>query len=223
MTEKKRPLIVYDLECGMKGWSQAFEDRGHKVVSVDIDKKFKPTVAVDINELDGIVMVRIHGRPDVVLASPPCNKFSVASLYHNWEKTTGLPKNDQTREAIRLVGNTIKVIMELQPKYWFLENPRGMMRRVLGPPATTVTYCQYGERIMKPTDLWGVFPKAFKPLSCKNGDPCHERARRSSQKGTQGIVKNKFYNKYRAAEIRAKVPYGLSKAVCIACEEAIYA
>ena len=54
-------------------------------------------------------------------------------------------------------------------------------------PRYTVTYCQYGDKRMKPTDIWTNHPNpCFKP-PCKNGDPCHVPAPRGSQTGTQGL------------------------------------
>ena len=54
-------------------------------------------------------------------------------------------------------------------------------------PRYTVTYCQYGDNRMKPTDIWTNHPcPKFKP-PCKNGDPCHVSAPRGSQTGTQGL------------------------------------
>jgi hypothetical protein len=50
----------------------------------------------------------------------------------------------------------------------------------------TVTYCQYGDTRMKPTDIWTNCDIKFKP-PCKNGDQCHERAPRGAKTGTQGL------------------------------------
>jgi len=50
----------------------------------------------------------------------------------------------------------------------------------------TVTYCQYGEQYMKPTDLWSNIDLKLKP-PCKNGASCHESAPRGSKKGVQGV------------------------------------
>ena len=42
-----------------------------------------------------------------------------------------------------------------------------------GLPRYTVTYCQYGDTRMKPTDIWTNHPTPrFKP-PCSNGDSCH--------------------------------------------------
>ena len=51
----------------------------------------------------------------------------------------------------------------------------------------TITYCQYGDIRMKPTDIWTNHPNPnFKPV-CRNGDSCHQSAPRGSRTGTQGL------------------------------------
>ena len=60
-----------------------------------------------------------------------------------------------------------------------------------GLPRYTVTYCQYGDERMKPTDIWTNHPApCFKPR-CKNGDPCHVSAPRGARTGTQGLKGSK--------------------------------
>jgi len=44
-------MRVLDLFSGLGGWSQAFKDRGHEVVTVDIAPKFAPIICKDIMEL----------------------------------------------------------------------------------------------------------------------------------------------------------------------------
>jgi hypothetical protein len=81
----------------------------------------------------------------------------------------------------------LALINELNPRYWFIENPRGGMRKMnfmQELPRYTITYCQYGDKRMKPTDIWTNHPApGFKP-PCKNGAPCHEPAPRGSKSGT---------------------------------------
>ena len=105
------------------------------------------------------------------------------------------------------------MIRELQPKYYFIENPRGALRKMdfmQGIPRYTITYCQYGERRMKPTDIWTNHPHPdFKP-PCKNGDPCHDKAPRGSKTGTQGL-KNKIE--------KARIPDLLCEHIVKICEE----
>jgi hypothetical protein len=54
-------------------------------------------------------------------------------------------------------------------------------------PRKTVTYCQYGDTRMKPTDIWTNCSHWNPKPACKNGDPCHESAPRGARTGTQGI------------------------------------
>ena len=58
-------------------------------------------------------------------------------------------------------------------------------------PIYTITYCQYGDTRMKPTDIFTNHPNPqFKP-PCKNGAPCHAAAPRGSATGTQALKTKK--------------------------------
>jgi hypothetical protein len=151
-------------------------------------------------------------RPDVVLASPPCTGFSVMRIGRNWTMDNQ-PKTETARTGLRLVERALWVIDRCGPEFFVIENPRAKLRAL---PVLqhlfmrTVTYCQYGEERMKPTDLWGGFPPSLVlNEACKNGDPCHISAPRGSRTGTQGMDKH----------ISAKIPRALSLAVLEACEK----
>ena len=127
----------------------------------------------------------------MIWASPPCTTFSIASVRWHWDNSGEVlkPKSDKALVGIKIIKKTLELIEELNPKYWFIENPRGMLRKMPfmeGLPRYTVTYCQYGDDRMKPTDIWTNHPNPkFKP-TCSNGDSCHTSAPRGSQTGTQG-------------------------------------
>jgi len=200
---------VLDLFAGLKGWSAAFANRGHEVVTVEINPDFNPTFVVNIGSIDPDYFAWF--APDIILASPPCQRFSVATIGRNWNHDY-TPKTDGAAEAQGLVQHTLEIINRLNPPLWVMENPRAMLRKMpfMAPyPRTTVTYCQYGERTMKPTDLWGKLPPGFMPRKCKNGMPCHEAAPRGSSTGVQGI---------KGSANRGKIPYGLSLIVCMEAE-----
>ena len=78
-------MKVLDLFSGLGGWSQAFKDRGHLVFTVDIEPKFKPNMTADILNLSAQDFPKVSSGWDVILASPPCNAFSVASVYRHWK------------------------------------------------------------------------------------------------------------------------------------------
>ena len=95
---------------------------------------------------------------------------------------------------MELIIHTAKLIREIQPTWWFIENPRGKLRSLLlvekelpGAIRHTISYCQYGDTRMKPTDIWTNAPWWKPRPMCKNGDKCHEPAPRGSSTGTQGI------------------------------------
>ena len=121
------------------------------------------------------------------------------------------PKTEAAKVSQELVAHTLKLITELKPtKGWLMENPRGMLRKlpvVANLPRHSVTYCRYGDKRMKPTDLWGVVPNWIPREMCKNGMPCHEAAPRGAKTGTQGL---------KGARERSRVPYELGKEILYA-------
>lgn len=184
-------LKVLDLFAGTRSIARAFEARGHETFSIEFDEQH-PDIDwyADMLDVTAEDIIERFGKPDVVWASPPCTKFSVAAIGKHWIKGTNLPKTEETKQALALLEHTVQLIKDLDPQFYFIENPRGKMRKMdvlQNLPRYTVTYCQYNDFRMKPTDIWTNHPEPnFKP-PCKNGDPCHVAAPRGSQTGTQGI------------------------------------
>jgi hypothetical protein len=73
-------------------------------------------------------------------------------------------------------------------------------------PRQTISYCQYGDNRMKPTDIWtnNIFwnPRHI----CKNGEACHDEAPRGSKTGTQGLS-----NAYERSKIPRLLCYEILK------------
>ena len=190
-------MLVFDFFSGTGSSTKAFKDAGHEVISFELDDYFEATENVDIMNLTADYLLETYGRPDFVWASPPCTAFSVASIGHHW--TGGArayePKTKQAVHNQKLVWKTRELIEQLEPtKGYLIENPRGLLRKlkpVEGLTRQTITYCQYGDKRMKPTDLWGYVPNWKPRPMCKNGDSCHEAAPRGSRTGTQGLVNAK--------------------------------
>lgn len=188
-------MKVLELFAGMRSIGKAFEARGHEVFSVEWDERFENIDWYkDISQLTAAEVLEKFGKPDVIWASPDCTTFSIAAISHHRRKNpdTGNldPVSEYAQFCDRVDQHVLHLIQELKPRYWFIENPRGGMRKMTwmqGLPRYTVTYCQYGDTRMKPTDIWTNHPDPqFKPM-CKNGDPCHDAAPRGSKTGTQGI------------------------------------
>ncbi len=160
--------------------------KGHDIFTIDNDDTFNPDLCKDM------LLVEASELPkniEILWASPPCEGFSVAVIGRNWTHEHQ-PKTDSAKLGVKLLEKTISLIEETQPKWWFIENPRGKMRRmpqVQGFIRHTITYCQYGDTRMKPTDIWTNAPWFIPRPACKNGSPCHVAAPRGSQTGTQGM------------------------------------
>lgn len=130
----------------------------------------------------------------MIWASPDCTTYSVAAISkHRIREADGnlKAKTEYAMLCDQINEHLVHLIQELQPKYWFIENPRGGLRKMRFMqelPRYTVTYCQYGERRMKSTDIWTNHPEPkFKP-PCKNGDTCHDAAPRGARTGTQALA-----------------------------------
>ena len=226
-------MKVLELFAGTRSIGKAFERAGvprEDILSVEIDTQhrdidwYKDIMTIETQD----VLDYFGGEvPDVIWASPPCQSFSIAAISHH--RTRGddgylYPKSDFAKQSDALLQHTLKLIANLEaiaeisrgkPLYWFIENPRGGMRKSIymrGLPRYTVTYCQYGDTRMKPTDIWTNHPDPeFKPM-CHNGDSCHDRAPRGSKTGTQGLD---------GSVERSRIPDGFCDHVASICKEMI--
>ena len=207
--------------------SKAFEAKGHETFTVEWDKSHEGiSLYADVSKLTAQEILDKFGRPDVVWLSPDCTTYSVAGISHHRRKNpvTGVPEpiSDYAKFCDECDQHVLKLIEELNPKFYFIENPRGAMRKMpwmQDLPRYTISYCQYTkdlpleQRRMKPTDIWTNHPDPkFKP-ACKNGDPCHVPAPRGSQTGTQGI---------KGARDRSLIPKELCEHIVEICEEYIH-
>ena len=211
-------MKVLELFAGTRSIGKAFEEKGHEVFSVEWDRSFENIdLYKDIYELSAKEILDKFGKPDVIWASPDCSSYSIAAISHHRKREENgnlAPVSEYAKFCDRVNQHTLNLIMTLSPKYWFIENPRGGMRKMdfmNGLPRYTVTYCQYGDTRMKPTDIWTNHPDPkFKPM-CKNGDPCHEKAPRGSRTGTQGL---------NGSKERSVIPVELCRHIVKICEEA---
>lgn len=204
-------MKVLELFAGSRSIGKAAEEIGFQCFSTDIEAFDNIDYVVDALEFD---YAKMPFQPDIIWASPPCTGFSVAAIGRNWNKV-GLqyfPKSDTAKLGLLLLQKTFEIINKLQPQFWFIENPRGMMRKmqeVQNCIRHTVTYCQYGDRRMKPTDIWTNSEQWIPKPHCKNGDSCHVAAPRGSTTGTQGMA-----NAYE----KSKIPHELCLEILNSCK-----
>ncbi len=138
-------LKVLDLFSGLGGFSQAFRQRGHHVTTVDIEEKFRPDICRDILDTDELLeKLTVEGgyRPDVILASPPCEEFSKARM--PWYKNI--------HPDMSLFSATLAIVVKLDPRFWVIENVQGAIPFFSQYVGKYKKHC--GSRY-----LWGEFPK----------------------------------------------------------------
>jgi site-specific DNA-cytosine methylase len=201
-------MKILELFAGSRSIGKIAERMGFEVLSSDINyfeniSYVKNILEFNPNEIDFI--------PDVIWASPPCTAFSVASLGHHWGGGDKgyIPKTESAKLGIEIAKKTIEIINFYKPKYFFIENPRGLLRKMdfmKNLPRQTISYCQYGDERMKPTDIWtnNIFWNP-RPI-CKNGEACHDEAPRGSRTGTQGLS-----NAYERSKIPRLLCYEILK------------
>ena len=173
-------MRVIDLCSGMGGATRAFRDRGHTVITVDIDPGFNPDIVADVRKLSAD---DFPFMPDFIWASPPCEEFSRMSM--PWLNKPRLVPD------MSIVLACVRLINELKPRYWVIENVRGAVpyfHPYLGPP---IKRCG-------PYYLWGKFP-IFDVRITKR------------KQNLSGLNPAK----------RAEIPYTLSLALCLAIEREI--
>ena len=159
-------IKVLELFAGTRSIGKAFEAKGHKVFSVEWDKKFDNIdLYIDIGELQASEILEKFGRPDVMWLSPDCTSYSLAAISHHRKKNpeTGNldPISDYAKFCDKVDQHCIDLIKELKPKFYFIENPRGALRNMTfmqGLPRYTTVYCAYGDKRQKPTDIWTNHP-----------------------------------------------------------------
>lgn len=204
--------------------------REWEVQTVDNDPRCDANICDDVGL--HLMPYFLAFRPDTIWASPPCEAFSVASIGTHWGGGHRMyaPRTPKAETSLRLIGELAKLIHDLDPPVWYIENPRGVMRKVCDFERIrnkhtkfvvrhTVTYCQYNDEPgvsglprMKPTDIWtNNLLWAPRPM-CKNGDPCHERAPRGAKTGTQG--RSTYLH-------RSKLPIELCEEVLASAEEVL--
>jgi hypothetical protein len=208
-------LKLLELFAGTGQITKMFKEAGHDAFAIDWDEKH-PNIDwyTDIGKITAQDILQRFGKPEIIWASPDCTTYSVAAIsYHREKEPNGNLKarTEYARFCDEVNAYMIQLIKDLDPRYFFIENPRGGLRKMnfmQALPRYTVSYCQYGERRQKPTDIWTNHPNpAFKPL-CKRGAPCHDSAPRGAKTGSQAI---------KGKVERSKIPEELCKHILEIC------
>jgi hypothetical protein len=212
-------LRVFDGFSGLGGWGSAFTQRGHDVVSLDVEPKFGATITADALTYSP---ADLPGPFQVMLFSPPCEAFSILGGFTHWSPGYA-PADEEAWTAMALVDWAVAAIHYWAPPFFIIENPVGLLRALHLVPfeRRTVWYCHLGEDRAKPTDLWGGFPPSLiLPGPCHNALAWHPwdcccRDHPPTPRGTR-TVGTAADN--RSTADRSLIPWALSLQVCMAAE-----
>jgi site-specific DNA-cytosine methylase len=92
--------------------ARVLREMGYEVVTLDWEGNPRPDICQNVLEWD---YTKIKpGEFEVVFASMPCTEYSRALA----------TRGQNVPLADRLVRRTLAAIRHLQPKLWFIENPR---------------------------------------------------------------------------------------------------
>jgi hypothetical protein len=206
-------MKVLDIGSGKESARKPCNDLDFWYKSLDINPDFSPDICIDFLDFTFEQLMKL--QPDVIWASPMCTTWSIAGISHHRKKTEFSLESvsDAAKTADKFMIHLFELLDLYSKGWWFIENPRGGLRKMdfMQPYNNyrhTVTYCQYGDERMKPTDIWTNNPNWKPRPMCKNGDPCHEAAPRGSKTGTQG----------RKGIDRSAVPYLLLREILESCQ-----
>jgi site-specific DNA-cytosine methylase len=155
-------MKLLELFSGNKSVSKIFKQKNNQmeVISLDIEQKLKPDVCIDILEWD--YKIYPEGHFEIIWASPDCRSWSVAGYGRHRQLPDLAPKTETAVLGERLIHKTLEIINYFKPKYWFIENPRGLLRHF--PPMKTLPHCHlvyygnYNYPMLKPTNIWSNLP-----------------------------------------------------------------
>lgn len=131
-----KKLKVLELFAGTRSIGKAFEAKGHEVFSVEWDKDFENIdLYADILNVSAEEIISKFGHPDVIWASPDCTTFSIAAISHHRKRNpdTGNldPVSDYAKFCDKVDQHVLQLIKDLDPALYFIENPRGGMRKMV--------------------------------------------------------------------------------------------
>lgn len=182
---------LLEVFAGSRSVGVVGEELGMNVFSVDWGNFDGINLCIDVEEMK---IEDIPFIPDIIWGSPDCKTYSIASCSTHRENSI-VPKTPYAKKCDSVNTHFISLInkwLEINPNMvFFIENPRGMMRKMpfmQNFKRHTVWYCAYGDDRAKPTDIWTNSNKWIPRPQCKNGNKnCHHQpAPRGSRTGTQG-------------------------------------
>ena len=191
---------MLDLFSGTGSVGQVFREHGFEVISLDQNKRDKPTICTDIMEWK-YWKEYPSGYFHTIFAGVPCNEYSRA--------LTVRPR--QMEKADILVHKTLEIIEYFQPQKWYIENPqtgklkdRNCLQKY---PFVDVDYCQFSHwGYQKPTRIWGSnHLREINSVTC-DFKTCTNLVQRRSEKPGSHRLKLGGYNMKPSTKQKGRIP-----------------
>tara|TARA_R110000744_G_scaffold379930_1_gene499213 strand:- start:518 stop:1135 length:618 start_codon:yes stop_codon:yes gene_type:complete len=163
-------MKILELFKGTGSISSYYENRQDiEIISLDILKKYNPTICIDIMEFD--YKVYKEGEFDIIWASPECKIFS--SLQAIWIGKKWNSMEELTIERKKnacFINKTLEIIEYLKPKWYFVENPLystiwDYIDETTWNNSVIIDYCRFGTIYKKPTRI--LTNKKLDNVRCK--------------------------------------------------------
>jgi hypothetical protein len=179
--------VLLELFAGTGSIGRAFEARGWRVISVDIDPHTNPDICMDVRDL---TLSHLSHHPDLIWASPVCQHYSSART------------RARTPRDFIFADSLVQAVLDLAETMdcpALMENPHsGLLKTrsiVHGIPYQVVDYCKYHDSrsshtARKRTAIWCIGGPNWQPQRelCRKdcghctGDRHNETAQRGPSK-----------------------------------------
>ena len=161
---------LLEIFCGTKSVGKVFEEHDWEVISLDIEKKWKPTILADILEWDYKTFDKNYFNH--IHFSPPCIYMSqIQQSWYGRYKGKGENKYLFTKDIhIKQLEDSDKILYKIKEIIEYfdnitftIENPYHTKfnnitkRNILNYPFEIVDYCMYDYPIKKPTVFFNNF------------------------------------------------------------------
>ena len=180
---------------------------GIETITLDNNKKFNADIKKDILDVSAHDFA---AHPFIIYAAPPCTAFSKAGYQYHWKgKGNTRSLNENSKKYLLYYQKTISLINELNPQYFYIENPEGLIHLLIETKnlqffsnifIDKTSYCQYGFSYQKPTIIIHNNSYYHPKKCCKRKSICHEYSPRTKNNGCTRI---------RSSTLRSLTPNNL--------------